>query len=53
MIPILIYILLFSQVLSSKDIYVGYPDKEINYFSIQSAVNRAALINREKESIGS
>ena len=50
MITIIISILLLSQVFSTTDIYVGYPDKEKNFISIQDAVNEAASINPQKES---
>ena len=50
MITIIISILLLSQVFSTTDIYVGYPDKQKNFISIQDAVDEATSINPQKES---
>ena len=49
MIIIILYILLISNTLTESDLYVGYPEKENNFNSIQDAVNNAASINPSSE----
>ena len=48
--PLLIYILLFTEVFTATNLYVGYSSKQNNYRTIQEAVNRAAQINPIRES---
>ena len=48
--PLLIYILLITEVFTATSLYVGYSSKQNNYRTIQEAVNRAAQINPKSES---
>ena len=47
---IFLNILLISNIFSGTDIYVGYPDKNNNFNTVQEAVNKAAAINPSNES---
>ena len=49
MFKLIISLLLFSQIFSTTDIYVGYPEKTINFNTIQDAVNKAASFNPQNE----
>ena len=49
MFPFLICLLFISQSFSTTDLYVGYPDKEKNFITIQEAINEAASINPKSE----
>ena len=49
MIPTIIVLLLICQSIST-DLYVGYPDKENNFKTIQEAINEAALLKPNDES---
>ena len=42
-------ILLFSQIFTSTDLYVGHSDKEGNFNTVQDAVNEAGTINPKSE----
>ena len=42
--------MLFSNILTGTDLYVGYPDKNNNFDKVQDAVNKAASINPPDES---
>ena len=50
MIPLIVSILLFSQTLAITDLYVGYPNRNKNFKTIQDAINEAASIKPEDES---
>ena len=42
-------ILLFSQIFTATDLYVGHSDKEGNFNTVQDAVNEAGTINPKSE----
>ena len=48
--PFFISIVLITYTLSTTDLYVGYPDKEDNFQTIQDSINKAALLKPQNES---
>ena len=50
MIPLVLFVLLISQSISITDLYVGYPNKEKNFKTIQDAINEAASLKPKDES---
>ena len=50
MISFIISFLLLSQVISTTDLYVGYPERGKDFSTIQEAINEAVSINPKNES---
>ena len=50
MFTIILAVMLFTQMMATTDIYVGYHEKSKNFNTIQEAVDEAASINPQKES---
>ena len=50
MITLILGLILISYTFTTTDIYVGYPDNEKNFNTIQDAINEAAKLNPKNES---